>query len=43
MGTSYEGLSEQITNETHRMTQFIYGYMAVQFSEQNEFIKNMFS
>ena len=43
MGTSHEGLSEQMTNETHRMTQFIIGDMAAQFSEQNEFIKNMFS
>tara|TARA_Y100001968_G_scaffold86302_1_gene77336 strand:+ start:34 stop:435 length:402 start_codon:yes stop_codon:yes gene_type:complete len=42
MGTSHEGLSEQMTNETHRMTQFIIGDMAAQFSEQNEFIKNMF-
>ena len=43
IGASAQGMITVQYEFFHRMTQFIIGDMAAQFSEQNEFIKNMFS
>ena len=42
MGASHDDISNQFTNETHRMTQFIIGDMAAQFKEQADLITKYF-